>query len=258
VNYQSVLDQALLGEVVAKVRKAGVFAFDTETDDVDELLASPVGFSISVKSGESFYIPVSSPDAACLPEALVRERLSSILTDPSIRLVGQNIKFDYKVMKRWGVEMANIAFDTMIAAWLLDSQASSYSLDTLSEKELKVKPLHFSDVVSKGETFASVPVAQATAYSAEDADFTLRLHELFEPRLKERGLVDLFYQVEMPLVRILAEMELSGIRVVPEVLSGYGKELGKELAVLEKKIYAECGEEFNINSTQQLSRILSR
>ncbi|HOV64621.1 MAG TPA: DNA polymerase I, partial [Spirochaetia bacterium] len=256
VTYRPVLDSALLDAVIQQVKRAGVFAFDTETDNLDELIASPVGFSISVKGCEAYYIPVRSPNAACIPEKTVKAGLTKILTDPSLRLIGQNIKFDYKVMKRWGIEMANISFDTMIAAWLLDSDASSYSLDTLSEKVLHVTPLHFTDVVKKGESFADVPIQQATAYSAEDADFTYRLYEVYAPRLEERGLSDLFTRIEMPLVRILAEMELTGIRILPEVLIEFGRELEKELFSLESKIYKECGEEFNINSTQQLSHIL--
>ena len=256
VKYIPVIDEALLDEICLKVKEARVYAFDTETDDTDELLARPVGFSLSVKPGEAFYIPVISPDSKCIPEDKVRKALGSILTDPKLELAGQNVKYDYKIMKRWGIKMANPAFDTMIAAWLLDSQASSYSLDSLSEKELKHRMIRFSDVVEKGETFASVPLEKAAAYSAEDADVTLRLYKLYKPRLEERGLHELFTEIEMPLVPILGDMELCGIRILPAVLSEYGHELGKEMADLEERIFRECGEVFNINSTQQLSRIL--
>ncbi len=252
----AVTDADELDRWIAKVRAAGWFAFDSETDALDVFSSRPVGFSLSVREGEACYIPVCSPDAACIPEETIREKLSAILTDPDLRLIGQNIKFDYQVLKRWGIEIRNVAFDTMIAAWLLATDQNSFSLDVLAEQYLGYRTIRFSEVVSKGESFLSVPLARATEYAAEDADIAFRLYRLFGPMLEERGFTRLFEDLEMPLVPVLAEIELQGILLRPEALEAFDGELAVKLASIEEEIFRLCGKSFNINSTRQLQEVL--
>ena len=254
-RYVTVTDLAELDRWISRARTAKRFAFDSETDSLDATLAHPVGFSLAVKAGEACYIPLKAAGTACLPEDQVRERLRSLFSDPSVQIIGQNIKYDLKVLGRWGAGFRPW-FDTMIAAWLIDSSRATYNMDDLAEWYLDYKTIHFGDVVPKGETFDAVPAEAATQYAAEDADVTLRLYEKFEPLLREHDLARLFFDVEMPLVPVLAEMELAGIRVLPLVLNRFGTKLGKELGELERKIYAASGREFNLNSTRQLQEVL--
>ncbi len=255
-EYQVVLNEEDLKVWVEKVKKAKWFAFDSETDGLDTLTASPVGFSLAVTSGEACYIPIKAAGAVCLPEDVIKIAMKEILEDPELRCIGQNIKFDYKICYQWGVTIANISFDTMIAAWLLDSQSGSFGMDNLSERYLGYRTVHFSDLVKKGQFFHDVDIEQAGEYAAEDADITFRLYELFAEQLKRRKLESLFYDVEMPLVKVLARMELAGIGVSKKELEKYNRELTKELTRIEDEVFTTVGETFNINSTQQLQEIL--
>ena len=255
VEYEAVTTEEALNRWIAAVRRAGKCAFDSETDSLDEMEAYPVGFSFSVEPGKGCYIPIRAPEP-CLPEALVKEKLKGLLEDPAIAIIGQNIKYDYKVLKRWGITIAAIAFDTMIAAWLLDTQRNVYGMDLLAESLLGVSTIHFKDVVPSGQTFDTVPLEQAKDYAAEDADITLRLYEFFKERLKKEGQEELYYKTELPLVRILAEMELAGIGLNSEKMEDFGRELGQRLGEYQGEIWKLCGREFNIKSPKQLRVIL--
>ncbi len=254
-TYETILDVKALDRWIALAKKRGLFAFDSETTSIDAVSAEPVGFSLSVRSGEACYIPLKAAGADCLPADTVRERLRSILEDRSLKIVGQNIKYDLKVLKRWGVTLAPW-FDTMIAAWLVDSTRNTYNMDDLAAWYLDYTTIHYEDVVPKDSTFDAVDLDQATQYAAEDADVTFRLYEKLEPLLRESGLEKIFYEVEMPLIPVLADMELAGIRLLPGVLKSYSKKLGSEIARIEERIHGLCGGEFNINSTKQLQEIL--
>jgi len=214
------------------------------------------GFSLSVEEGKACYVPVRARDTACIPEDDVRRRIAALLEDPKARLVGQNAKYDYKVVRRWGVTPANVSFDTMVAAWMLDSEQGTYGLDRMAEQRLGYRTLPYEDLVGKGQTLQDVPIQQVTDYSGEDADLTLRLYKLLLPELDAAGLSPLFSRVEMPLLVVLAEMELAGIRVLSAELQRYGREIEKDLSQLESQIYDLCGRKFNINSTKQLQEIL--
>ena len=257
-SYETVLDEAVLERWIGEAAQAGLFAFDSETDGLDALLARPLGFSLALAAGKACYIPLVAPDAECLPEQLVREKLKTLLEEPGHTLIGQNIKYDYKIMKRWGVVMRCRFFDTMVAAWVLDSSLGSYSMDNLAERFLGYRTIHYRDLVGKGDerTLADLPVAVVSDYSGEDADITYRLYELFSSRLQEEGLGELFRTLEMPLVEILAEMELAGIRLSPRVLEQYRDELEAELAKLEAEAYRLAGRQFNIRSTKELQQLL--
>ncbi len=254
-EYELVTDSDAFSAWIERVQKARYFAFDCETTGLDVMTAEPVGFSFSTAAGQACYIPLKAPDVTCLPEKKIKEGLSSILTDKALKCIGQNIKYDYQICKRWGVPITNIAFDTMIAAWLLESNAS-FGMDSLAERYLLYKTVKFTDVVPKGETFDQVPAETALDYAAEDADITFRLYEILKEMLTKKNLDSLFYDTEVPLITVLAEMEMQGIGVDRAVLKEYSAEIAGHLAAIEEEIYELCGEEFNINSTKQLQEIL--
>jgi DNA polymerase-1 len=254
--YETVLDNEALGRWIAAVKTAGVFAFDTETDSLDPLRANPVGFSLALSGGKACYVPVRANDRAVAELQSVLDQLAPILTDPALTLVGQNIKYDYKVMARQGIKMGCRLFDTMVAAWLLDSERSSYSMDNLAAELLNYRTIHYTDIVEKDKTLADVELERATDYSAEDADITLQLYELFHPQLESGGLASIFFDLEMPLVRILAEMEIAGIRLDAAQLRTYSARLEEELAKVEEDIFQLCGRRFNVRSTKELQVVL--
>jgi DNA polymerase-1 len=254
-DYSSILSEEDLNHWVDKVQKSSMVSLDTETDNLNPMIANLVGICLSTGQEEACYIPLKAEGADCLDAEIVREKLKPLLEDKTIKVIGQNIKYDYKVLKRWGIIPANIWFDTMIAAWMIDA-GSPVNMDFLAERYLGYKTVHFKDIVPKGGVFSDVPLDQAVEYAAEDADITWRLFEVLSAKLKEEKLDDLFHSLEMPLVRILAEMELRGILVNKEELEQYGLELGDALGSLEKEIYQLCGKEFNISSTKQLQEVL--
>ena len=244
------------------VMEAGRLAFDCETTSLDATRAELVGFSMAIEPGRACYAALHGPDGPVLAADAVRARLKKVLEDDRIRVVGQNLKYDFKVMARLGVRIANPWFDTMVAAWLLDTESNRLGMDALAEDYLGYRTLHYADVVPKaarGEaehSFDEVPLDQAALYAAEDADVTLRLFAVLEPLLHERGLQRVFREIEMPLVPILADMEMAGIRLNREELERYSEELERDLAGIESEIYSLVGHEFNIGSTKQLQEVL--
>jgi DNA polymerase I len=243
-------------------RAAGLVAFDCETTSLDAMAARPVGFSFATERGKACYVALHGPEGPVLPADECRSRIGALLEDPAVRVVGQNLKYDYKVVARWGVRIANPWFDTMIAAWLLDTESNRLGMDALAEDYLGYSTLHYADVVPKtarGEqenTFDVVPLERATTYAAEDADVTFRLYRVLARLLEEHAMTRLFREIEMPLLPILAEMELEGIRLDTGELARYSVELEAELADIEQEIYSLVGHEFNIGSTKQLQQVL--
>lgn len=261
-NYKAVTDQnefdALIDEII-KAKKP--CALDTETTSLNTLTTALVGFSLCNKPGTGFYIPVSFFDKSKILESLSRLFLSKNLT-----LVMHNGKFDYQVLRSNGMPhideyhapLCKIA-DTMVASWLLESnktETKSYALEYLSEKFLHIKGIEYDEIVPKDKNFSSVPLEKAVDYCAEDSDFTLRLWIFFEAELKKNDLLALFWEIEMPLLPILSEMEIAGIHVSTHSLSAYNKELSEEIKDIEKSIFKITGKEFNIASTKQLQEIL--
>ncbi len=255
-GYETVRTPEALQAWIAEVRKAGTFAFDTETDSLDPLQAHPVGFSLATAKGKACYIPVQAAGVEVLDLEKVLTQLRRILEDPALTLIGQNIKYDYKVMACQGLVLRCRFFDTMVAAWLLDSERSSYSLDNLALQLLNYRTIHYSDVVGKDKTLADVELRRATDYSGEDADITFQLFQLFQPQLETEGFASIFSDLEMPLVGILADMEIAGIRLDASELRSYSPELEVELAQLESEIFSLCGHSFNVRSTKELQRVL--
>lgn len=253
--YRTILYLDELSTLFQQARNAEKVAFDTETTDLDPFQAKIVGFSLSFEIGKAFYVPIRAPTGGGLGEAATLPLLEKFLGDPTVRIIGQNLKFDYKLLRGYGIQCP-LYFDTMIAAWLLDSGEGTYNMDRLAEIYLSYQTLHYSEVVPKGHTFADVPLDLATRYAAQDADITFRLYHVLAPLLKERNLEHLFHTLEMPLVSILGDMEMEGIRLDTAVLHSFGQELEEEIHRIQRQIYHLCGKEFNINSTKQLQEVL--
>ena len=250
---------------IDKVRRAGTFAFDCETTALSPLDARPVGFSLSVEPGTGCYIVLEGPEGAVLDGDAVRERLRPLLTDESLLMVGQNLKYDWSVLSRWGIEISNTLFDTMIAAWLVDTTRSSYNMDKLAGEYLAYQTTPFANLfLEEGEQsgkvkdrqFTEVPLDRAVQYAAEDADVTLRLFVVLDRLIDRRNVRSLFEELEMPLVPILARMELEGIGLDVFALEEYSTYLSDQIGSVEKKIYDLVGHEFNVGSTKQLQKVL--
>lgn len=254
--YSTVFTLQKLDEWVSLVKKNKWFALDVETDNIDPMQASPVGFSLSVSSGQSCYIPLYAGGETYLDEDEVKSRIIDITTDSELKLIGHNFKYDYKVLKKWGVGVLNLEFDTMVAAWILDTAASGYSMDLLAERLFDYSTIKYKDIVPKDSLFPDIGLDVAAPYAAEDADITFRFYERFSKELKSRKLEKLFFELEMPLVKLLADIEFNGMKLDSKALNKFGIELKVKIARLKDDIYIECGKEFNINSTKQLQEIL--
>ena len=255
-SYETVTSEAALDAWVDRCIKAGTFAFDCETDGLDELTAGMVGFSLSCEPKKACYVPLSCPDGPRVGREAARAGLERLFSAPGAVLIGHNVKFDWHVARRFGAPMKCALRDTMIAAWLLDAEAPSLTLGALSERRLGTAGTAYDEVVPKGATFAMVPIEKAAAYAAEDADFTLRLHLAMEGELEAAGLGGLYRDVEMRVAPILGAMEAEGIRVEADELRAYGADLDRELDSIQKSIWKEVGHEFNIASTKQLQEVL--
>lgn len=232
------------------------FAFDTETDGIDPLIAGLVGMSFAVKENEAWYVPVPA-DAE--EAAKVIAHFSPALQNPQSLKIGQNIKFDILVLRKYGVRVAGPLFDTMIAHYLLNPELR-HGMDYLADTYLKYKTIPIEKLIGpKGKNQLSmrdVPIAQIAEYAAEDADVTLKLKNYFAPELKKEGLESLFFDIEMPLIYVLAEMEETGVKLDTVALKQSSDVLTGELNKLEKEIHELAGVKFNINSTKQVGEIL--
>ena len=232
------------------------FAFDTETDGIDPLTAGLVGMSFAVKENEAWYIPVPADTEEA---AKVIAHFSPALQNPQSLKIGQNIKFDILVLRKYGVRVAGPLFDTMIAHYLLNPELR-HGMDYLADTYLKYKTIPIEKLIGpKGKNQLSmrdVPIAQIAEYAAEDADVTLKLKNYFAPELKKEGLESLFFDIEMPLIYVLAEMEETGVKLDTVALKQSSDVLTGELNKLEKEIHELAGVKFNINSTKQVGEIL--
>ena len=247
-----------------------VFAIDTETTSPHPMRADLVGISFSWEAHTAYYIPVGhvAPEGITLESAAslsqpdktaVLALFKPILEDPSILKVGQNIKYDYIVLAKQGIRMQGMYFDTMIASYLLNPSQRGHSLDQLALNLLGHKTIKYDEVTGKGKNqilFSEVAMDTATPYACEDADLTLQLYEILKARIKENELTDLMTTLEMALVPVLAQMEMTGIIVDQEKLHALSKGFQLEMERVEKDIFALAGDTFNINSSQQLGHIL--
>jgi DNA polymerase-1 len=236
-------------------------AVDTETTSTDALTAKLVGISLCDQAGEAFYLPVGhSVDAEKnLPLAESLALLKPLLENEKVQKIGQNIKYDWHILHQHGIDIRPISFDTMIASYALDPGSRQHGLDAQALKYFEYRMQPITDLIGSGKgqrTFDTVPVDLATFYAAEDADYTFRLRGKLAPKIDELQLNDLYYNIELPLIRVLAMMEEAGMRIDAGFLGQLSSEMDVRLESLQKEIVAAAGVQFNINSTQQLSHIL--
>ncbi len=259
VRYQTVATPADLKKLASRMEETGKFAFDTETTALDPLDADLVGISLALEEKEAFYVPVGHKEGKNLTLSDALEILKPVLSNSQLNMVGQNVKYDYQVMKRAGMEIKNRLFDTMLASYLLDPSSRQHGLNFMALKYFNHTMIPISDLIGSGKkqkSFAETGVAEATEYSAEDADFTLRLEGVLEPKLREAKLDELYWTIEAPLIPVLVRVEANGVKLDSELLAEMSKELQKDLDQLTKKIHDLAGHEFNINSPQQLGKVL--
>ena len=246
-------EMAKLGRFLAD---QNFFAFDTETDGIDPLTAGLVGMSFAVKENEAWYVPVPADKEEATK---VVAHFSPALQNRKSQKIGQNIKFDIIVLRKYGVRVAGPLFDTMIAHYLLNPELR-HGMDYLAETYLKYKPVPISQLIGpKGKNqlcMRDVPLAQIAEYAAEDADVTLKLKNFFAPELKKAGIESLFFDIEMPLIYVLVEMEVTGVKLDTVALKQSSEELTAALNNLEKEIYELAGVKFNINSSKQVGEVL--
>lgn len=268
--YACVTKMADLEAWIAEAQAAGVIAVDTETDALSACAANLVGVSLATAPGRACYIPLAHvhPDEGDLlgggaaPEQISREDalevLKPLLQDPAILKVGQNLKYDLAVLSRYGVDVRPYD-DTMLISYVMESGLHGHGMDELSELHLGHKPLSFKDVCGSGAkqiSFDRVPLDKATEYAAEDADVTLRLHEILKPALGPRGKLTVYETLERPLPRVLADMELAGVKVDPQRLSRLSGEFAQKMAEHEDEAHKLAGRSFNISSPKQIGEIL--
>ncbi len=260
VEYVTLAGADDLAAALDAAREAGRLSFDLETTHEQPVRAEIVGVALSWESGHGAYLPLThstlgAENAMPLQEAL--DELGPVLTDATIKLIGQNLKYDIIVLKRNGVDGIKPWFDTMIASYLLHPTRTGHGLDGLALDYLGVKMTPFKEIIpTKGATFDQVPVAEATTYAAEDTDVALRLSEIFEPELEATDLSELYRELELPLMKVLADMEIAGVRIDSDYLGRMGAKIQEQLDDLREEIYVAAGEEFNINSPKQLAEVL--
>jgi len=261
-SYAIVKSKKELEDVVRQIRSAGIVSVDTETTSTNPVAAELVGISLSIKENSGWYIPIMHR-SLFTEEHIDPEKALAILKpaleDASIKKIGQNIKYDLIVLKNAGIDLGGVHFDTMLASYLLDPSERRHNLDELAEKHLGYKTIHFKDLVSSGKKaipITEVPLADLAEYAIEDADIALRLYRILEERIRGENLDSLYFELEMPLVPILARMELCGVRIDLAHFERLSRENQELLDEVEKGIYASAGTRFNINSTRELSSVL--
>ena len=250
-----------LDELVQKLTSSEMIALDTETSSTDPMQAELMGISLSVKPGEGYYIPVGHHDPAVkqIPLQQIVDAIKKPLQDPAIPKAGHNIKYDALVLRRHGLEITPLSFDTMLAEWLVNPASRNLGLKSLAWVRLGIEMTHIEELIGKGKTqinMAEVPVASAAPYAAADAEVTLLLVPELRKELEDHKALALFRNMEMPLVSILMDMEEAGIRVDVPFFEKFSKELLERLNQIETDVHQAAGMPFNLNSTQQLSRIL--
>jgi len=263
-NYQTILDLKALKEMVDELKNAKYVSIDLETTSVNPMLAEIVGISVSYNKNSAFYIPILYPEKkknnfGVNDLEVVLSIMKEFLENKDIRKIGQNIKYDALILYRHGVKVSNIFLDTMIAAHILNPAAKSYKLDALSIEFLNYNMVPIEDLIGKGKdqiTMDLVPLDKISYYAAEDADIVFQLAEIFTPKLEENGQLNFFADIEMPLIDVLMKMENEGVYVDEVLLNEMSLNIGDRLDLLVKEIYNIAEEEFNINSTQQLAKIL--
>jgi len=262
-KYETVLDEERFNAWVAKLEKAELIAFDTETTSLNYMDAELVGVSFCIEEGEAAYVPVAHdyPDApAQLSREFVLDALKPILESDTVIKVGQHIKYDKNVLANYDITLNGIGFDTMLESYVLNSTAQRHDMDSLALAYLGHKTIHFEEIAGKGAKqlpFNQISLEEAGPYAAEDADITLRLHNAIWTKLKEiPELKNLLIDVEVPLACVLSRMEQEGVLIDSQRLRQQSQDLATRIAELESEVHEEAGEPFNLGSTKQLQHVL--
>ena len=263
ISYETILDNKSLTRWAKRLAESDVFAIDTETTSIDAHRAQLVGMSFSVKEKEAAYLPIAhdypgAPEQLDLEEVL--KKLGSLLQDGNQIKTGQNLKYDIEVLKHHDVELVGVEHDTMLMSYLLEAGNSRHDMDTLAMKHLSHTTTKFSEVAGPGKnqlTFDQVELEPASHYAAEDADITLRLHNILLPELKKHErLYRLYREVEIPLLKVLARIESNGVKIDADMLANQSAEISARLKEIERQAHMEAGEEFNVASPKQIQEIL--
>jgi len=251
---------AELESLIKTLNASSVISFDTETTSTDEMTAKLVGISLAVKDGEGYYIPVGHNAGTQLPLEQIVSALRRPLTDARIPKIGHHMKYDFIMLARYGIRVVPLGFDTMVAEWVLDPGSRNLGLKNLASLRLGESMTHIEELIGTGKnqrSMAEVVITDAAPYAAADAETTLRLMPLLEAELKRiPKLWELFVNIEVPLIPVLADMEMAGIALDKDFFANFSVELNLRMAELEKQVYAAVGKTFNLNSTQQLSDVL--
>ena len=260
--YQCILTEAQLAEWMEKLAQAKLFALDTETDSLDSMAANLVGISFALENGEAAYLPLrlnylGAPKTLEKSPALLA--LKPILENPAVDKVGQNIKYDLTILARNGIDVQGVAFDTMLESYVLNS-TGRHNMDDLAKRYLGHQTISFEEIAGKGKgqlTFDQIPLEQAAEYAAEDADVTMKLHQVLWPKIEaEPSLRALFEQMELPLLQVLSRIERNGVLIDSDALFAQSNEISARLIELEARAHELAGEPFNLASTKQLQEIL--
>ena len=255
-SYYLVEKEEDVNDLIAKIQSQNFVSFDTETTGVDPITADLVGFSFSFSKNEAYYVPV--PEKYEEAQNIVN-KFKPVLENESILKIGQNIKYDIIVMGKYKVNVTGPYFDTMIAHYLLNPEMK-HNMDYLAETYLGYKTIHIDELIGpKGKnqlSMRSVPLNQIKDYACEDADITLRLKEVLEEELKKQNIESLFFDIEMPLVEVLADLEMTGVKLDTNAMKQLSLSMTEEMGKIEKDIYNIAGIEFNINSAKQVGEIL--
>ncbi len=255
-NYFLLTDEGEIEKLIGQIKKKKKFTFDTETTGLDSLNDDIVGMSLSIKPFEAYYLPLPN-DKSEAQELL--KKFKDIFEDSSIEKTGQNLKFDINILNQYNIKVKGKLFDTMLAHYLLEPELR-HNMTILSQTYLNYQPIEIESLIGKKgvfqRTMRSVKTEVLKDYAAEDADVTIRLKEKLEPELKDKNLINLFYNIETPLVYVLSKMEQIGVKIDKEALNIYSKELENEINLIKNSIYQHAGQQFNIASPKQLGEIL--
>tara|TARA_B100001996_G_scaffold233856_1_gene180546 strand:+ start:1870 stop:4632 length:2763 start_codon:yes stop_codon:yes gene_type:complete len=256
--YESIINEKNLEKWIKILDKQSIISVDTETSSLNPVETNLVGVSFSYAPNKSCYIPIGHKNIKGLKKDLVLKKIKPILEDSSIKKVGQNIKFDYIVLKQQGIETQSIE-DTMLISYVLDAGINRHNLDTLSEIHLNHKTISYKDLVGSGKkklNFSDIELDKATQYAAEDADVTLRLYKNLKNRLDKEKLNKIYENFEKPMVKLLSKLEINGIKIDQSYLKKLSEKFKERLEKIEKEIYSLAGKEFNIASPKQLGEVI--
>jgi len=257
-EYHLISDPEEIDHWIKEAEEAGEVVVDTETSSLDPHQAKLVGISLSSKIGKACYIPIGHNSKKCIGKDKVIKKLKPLLEDPSIKKIGQNIKFDFIIFYKQGIQLSSME-DTMLMSYVLDAGKNRHNMDTLSEIHLNHKTIKFKELVGSGKkeiSFSEVDIEKARDYAAEDADITLRLYKKFSKSLKQEKMVNIYEVFEKPMIKILAFMEIEGIKIDNKFLKVLSFNFEKKIEKIQKKIFKISKKEFNIASPKQLGEII--